>query len=224
VAPAAPHDAIIACHHVELGASGTDTHRGAFNALLGDALRPGSTTAAIVVHHTTRLTRDATHARVAEKVLRWRACALGHAGARVGPDGKADGRLERAHSNVRIVDKMSAISSCCATRCAARAAAMSDPRRLGRRMGEPRRRNTNVKVEGSVALVTGASRGLGRALVHALVEAGASRVYATARDVTRVARHERIVPLALDITNEHFSDAMAELTHKPARIFTRRET
>jgi NAD(P)-dependent dehydrogenase (short-subunit alcohol dehydrogenase family) len=91
-------------------------------------------------------------------------------------------------------------------------------------MGEPRRRNTNVKVEGSVALVTGASRGLGRALVHALVEAGASRVYATARDVTRVARHERIVPLALDITHEHFSDAMAELTHKPARIFTRRET
>jgi site-specific DNA recombinase len=67
---AARHDAIIDHHYVEAGASGTDTHRAVFNELLGDALRPGSTIAVIVVHHTSRFTRDATHARVVKKELR----------------------------------------------------------------------------------------------------------------------------------------------------------
>jgi NAD(P)-dependent dehydrogenase (short-subunit alcohol dehydrogenase family) len=67
-----------------------------------------------------------------------------------------------------------------------------------------------MKVEGSVALVTGASRGLGRALVQALVEAGASKVYATAREVAVVARHDRVVPLVLDITHEHQLREVAE--------------
>lgn len=64
------HDAVIDHHYVEAGASGTDTHRPVFNELLGDALRPGSTIAVIVVHHTSRFTRDATHARVVKKELR----------------------------------------------------------------------------------------------------------------------------------------------------------
>jgi site-specific DNA recombinase len=64
------HDAVIDHHYVEAGASGTDTHRSVFNELLGDALRPGSTIAVIVVHHTSRFTRDATHARVVKKELR----------------------------------------------------------------------------------------------------------------------------------------------------------
>lgn len=67
---AAHHDAVIEHHYVEAGASGTDTHRPVFNELLGDALRPGSTIAVIVVHHTSRFTRDATHARVVKKELR----------------------------------------------------------------------------------------------------------------------------------------------------------
>jgi site-specific DNA recombinase len=67
---AAGHDAVIEHHYVEPGASGTDTHRTVFNALLGDALRPGSTISTIVVHHTSRFTRDATHARVVKKELR----------------------------------------------------------------------------------------------------------------------------------------------------------
>jgi DNA invertase Pin-like site-specific DNA recombinase len=67
---AARHDAVIDHHYVEPGASGTDTHRAVFNELLGDALRPGSTIAVIVVHHTSRFTRDATHARVVKKELR----------------------------------------------------------------------------------------------------------------------------------------------------------
>jgi NAD(P)-dependent dehydrogenase (short-subunit alcohol dehydrogenase family) len=58
-----------------------------------------------------------------------------------------------------------------------------------------------MKIEGSVALVTGANRGLGRALVSALVEAGAAKVYAAARDERQVPRGDsRIVPLMLDTT------------------------
>lgn len=58
-----------------------------------------------------------------------------------------------------------------------------------------------MKIEGSVALVTGANRGLGKALVSALVEAGAAKVYAAARDERKVsADSPRIVPLALDST------------------------
>jgi DNA invertase Pin-like site-specific DNA recombinase len=67
---AARHDAIIDHHYVEPGTSGTDTHRAVFNELLGDALAPDSTIATIVVHHTSRFTRDATHARVVKKQLR----------------------------------------------------------------------------------------------------------------------------------------------------------
>jgi DNA invertase Pin-like site-specific DNA recombinase len=66
----ARHGATIDHHYVEAGASGTDTHRPVFNELLGDALRPDSPIATIVVHHTSRFTRDATHARVVKKELR----------------------------------------------------------------------------------------------------------------------------------------------------------
>ena len=38
------------------------------------------------------------------------------------------------------------------------------------------------KIEGSIALVTGANRGIGRAITEALLEGGAKRVYAAARD------------------------------------------
>jgi site-specific DNA recombinase len=64
------HDAVIDHHYLELGASGTDTYRAVFNELLGAALAPGSMIATIVVHHTSRFTRDATHARIVKKELR----------------------------------------------------------------------------------------------------------------------------------------------------------
>lgn len=70
-----------------------------------------------------------------------------------------------------------------------------------------------MKIAESTALVTGASRGLGRALVDALVAAGASKVFATARNAEHLPRHERIVPLALDITNERQLLAAAEQAH-----------
>lgn len=67
---AARHDATIAEEYVEAGASGTDPHRPVLNRLLGDALKPTSTIGTIVVHHTSRFTRDATHARVVKSKLR----------------------------------------------------------------------------------------------------------------------------------------------------------
>ncbi len=58
-----------------------------------------------------------------------------------------------------------------------------------------------MKIEGSVALVTGANRGLGKALVSALLEAGAAKVYAAARDQGKLAADSsRVVALALDTT------------------------
>ena len=39
-----------------------------------------------------------------------------------------------------------------------------------------------MDIKGTVALVTGANRGIGRAFVEALVERGAVKVYAGARD------------------------------------------
>jgi NAD(P)-dependent dehydrogenase (short-subunit alcohol dehydrogenase family) len=58
-----------------------------------------------------------------------------------------------------------------------------------------------MKIQGSVALVTGANRGLGSALVAALVEAGASKVYAAARDESKLPKlGPRVVPLTLDVT------------------------
>jgi NAD(P)-dependent dehydrogenase (short-subunit alcohol dehydrogenase family) len=58
-----------------------------------------------------------------------------------------------------------------------------------------------MKIEGSVALVTGANRGLGKALVLALLEAGAAKVYAAARDERTVSANDpRVVPVRLDVT------------------------
>jgi hypothetical protein len=45
---------------------------------------------------------------------------------------------------------------------------------------------TMMDVAGKKALVTGANRGLGRAFAEALLEAGASKVYAGARDPSTV--------------------------------------
>jgi NAD(P)-dependent dehydrogenase (short-subunit alcohol dehydrogenase family) len=57
-----------------------------------------------------------------------------------------------------------------------------------------------MKVSGSTALVTGANRGLGRAFVEALRDAGCARIYAAARNIDRIAAGGAIEPVALDIT------------------------
>src|SRR3954469_3738562 len=61
-------------------------------------------------------------------------------------------------------------------------------------------------LSGKTALVTGANRGIGEALVDALVAAGVTKVYAAARDTSTlgplVSRHgSRVVPLHLDVTD-----------------------
>ena len=62
-----------------------------------------------------------------------------------------------------------------------------------------------MQANGSIALVTGANRGLGRATVEALLARGAAKVYAAARRVETVqnlaAADRRVVPIALDLTD-----------------------
>jgi NAD(P)-dependent dehydrogenase (short-subunit alcohol dehydrogenase family) len=58
-----------------------------------------------------------------------------------------------------------------------------------------------MNIKGSRALVTGANRGLGQALVAALRVAGSATVYAAARNPASIAAADGIVPVALDITD-----------------------
>jgi NAD(P)-dependent dehydrogenase (short-subunit alcohol dehydrogenase family) len=59
------------------------------------------------------------------------------------------------------------------------------------------------RIEGAIALVTGANRGIGRALTEALLARGVRKIYATARnpDTLRDLRDERVVSLRLDVTD-----------------------
>ena len=63
-----------------------------------------------------------------------------------------------------------------------------------------------MNITGSIALVTGAHGGLGRAFVADLLQRGAAKVYVTARDTASLSDllrrgDPRLVPLRLDVTD-----------------------
>ncbi|HEY8946088.1 MAG TPA: SDR family oxidoreductase [Polyangiaceae bacterium] len=65
-------------------------------------------------------------------------------------------------------------------------------------------------LQGSVALVTGANRGLGKALVETLLDAGLTKIYAAARDESQIqSRDPRVVPMRLDVTQPEQIAAVA---------------
>lgn len=71
-----------------------------------------------------------------------------------------------------------------------------------------------LNIEGSVALVTGANRGIGRATVEALLAQGAAKVYAGCRDAAAgealaAELGDKVQAVALDITSEDQVNAAA---------------
>ncbi len=71
-----------------------------------------------------------------------------------------------------------------------------------------------MKISGSVALVTGANRGLGRAYARELIARGAAKVYAAARNPAAVT-DAGVTPIALDITD---SQRVAEVAAQCADV------
>ena len=89
---------------------------------------------------------------------------------------------------------------------------MRRPDRPGR---TPPLMEINMKIAGSVALVTGANGGIGQAYARALVQQGAAKIYLAARDITSLgallAESDVFVPIELDVTNPAQIARAAEL-------------
>ena len=71
----------------------------------------------------------------------------------------------------------------------------------------------HMQIEGKRVLITGASRGLGRALVTAFIDAGAREVIAGARkrEDREALVADRVTPVRLDVTSDRDVEALAEL-------------
>ena len=70
-----------------------------------------------------------------------------------------------------------------------------------------------MNIEGKCILVTGANRGLGRALTQAFANAGAREVFAGTRDSQdlEALKSDRITPIKLDVTNDDEVNATKQL-------------
>lgn len=66
-----------------------------------------------------------------------------------------------------------------------------------------------MQITGQTVVVTGANRGLGRSLVQALLDRGASKVYAAARNPASVLDDPRVVAVALDLLDRETIAAAA---------------
>ena len=66
-----------------------------------------------------------------------------------------------------------------------------------------------MDIKKAVVLVTGSNRGLGRALVEALKQAGAAKVYAAARDPASISI-DGVTAVALDVTSPESIAAAAQ--------------
>src|SRR5918994_3275029 len=77
------------------------------------------------------------------------------------------------------------------------------------------------RIEGAVALVTGANRGIGRALTEALLARGVRKVYATARnpEALRSLHDERLVVLRLDVTDANQIDEAGDAASDVELVF-----
>jgi NAD(P)-dependent dehydrogenase (short-subunit alcohol dehydrogenase family) len=69
-----------------------------------------------------------------------------------------------------------------------------------------------MQVDGAIALVTGANRGLGRRLAEQLVERGAAKVYGAARRPETVTT-PGVIPLRIDITDPASVEAAAAIAN-----------
>ncbi|GFG62667.1 hypothetical protein MKUB_01570 [Mycobacterium kubicae] len=67
-----------------------------------------------------------------------------------------------------------------------------------------------VSIEGATVVVTGGQRGLGKAIVEELLQRGAAKVYATARQ-PQASADPRVVSTALDVTDADSVAALANL-------------
>jgi NAD(P)-dependent dehydrogenase (short-subunit alcohol dehydrogenase family) len=57
-----------------------------------------------------------------------------------------------------------------------------------------------MNIENKTVLITGANRGIGKALVNEALRRGAAKIYAGTRSALQIS-DERVMPLTLDVTN-----------------------
>lgn len=69
-----------------------------------------------------------------------------------------------------------------------------------------------MKIENRIALVSGANRGIGKAIVEELLKSGVKKIYAGARKPSDLPQwnDDRVIPIELDITNENMIQAAAK--------------